>query len=305
MDSNKTNQPSGKPAKDNNDKVGAIAGNNTTGSASNFDDLVFANRNQSYGAYFLRRLYGKNMTKGMLAGILTFGLLIFGPQIYAKFQEFLQKNKGEDLSMKEVTLAEPPPIDPKKPPPPPPPKVEPPPLKDQIKFVPPKVVKDEKVQEEEPPPPTVEEIKDKVIATETKKGDENGVDLSLQTPPPPPPPPPPVVQEEDPDEKKVYDFVAQKPEFPDGDKALLEYLAKNIKYPPIAKENGIEGQVVVRFVVSRTGDITNAQVVRKLGGGCDEEALRVVNAMPKWIPGKANGKPVNVTFTLPVKFKLL
>jgi protein TonB len=272
---------------------------------NSIDDIVFANRNKEYGAYYLRRMYDSYMSKGMLTGLLGFLLIIFGPTIYAKFQE-LVASQEEEFVMKEVTLAEPPPIDPKKPPPPPPPKIDPPPIKDQIRFVPPKVMKDEKVVEEEPPP-TVEEIKDKEIATETKKGEEGGVDQSLvepEAPPPPPPPPPPPVVEEDPDEKKVYDFVAQKPEFPDGDKALFKYLGENIKYPAIARENGIEGRVIVKFVVSRDGSISNAQVVRGIGGGCDEEALRVVKGMPKWKPGKNNGKPVNVTYTLPVAFKL-
>jgi TonB family protein len=105
-------------------------------------------------------------------------------------------------------------------------------------------------------------------------------------------------------EEKVYDFVAQKPEFPTGDKALFEYLSKNIKYPETASKNKIEGKVIIKFVVNRDGSIGDAKIVRGIGGGCDEEALRVVNAMPKWIPGKNNGKPVNVTYNLPVSFKL-
>ena len=264
---------------------------------SSIDDLVFEFRNKEYGAFNLRRLYDRNMSKGMMVGLIFFLLLVFSPMIYAKIQE-LTANTDEDLSMKEVTLAEPPPIDPKKPPPPPPPKIDPPPIKDQIKFVPPKVEKDEKVIEEEPPP-TVDEIKDKEIADETKKGDETGVDESLVEPEAPPP-----VIEEDPDDKKIFEFVQQRPEFPNGEKALAQYLASNIKYPNIAKENGIEGNVIIRFVVSKDGSISNATLLRGIGGGCDEEALRVVKTMPAWKPGKHNGKAVNVTYTLPVKFKL-
>lgn len=267
---------------------------------STIDDLVFEHRNKSYGAFSLRRVYDKHMSRGMLIGLLSFLLLITSPMIYAKYQEFMA-SQVEDLSMKEVTLAEPPPIDPKKPPPPPPPKIDPPPIKDQIKFVPPKVEKDEKVIDEEPPP-TVDEIKDKVIAAETKEGDENGVDLSLAEPEEPKKVE--VIEEPKEDPEKVFSFVQQKPEFPNGDKALFKYLSDNLKYPAIARENGIEGTVVVKFVVSKSGDIRNAEVVRGIGGGCDAEALRVVNTMPKWNPGKNNGKAVNVTYTLPVKFKL-
>jgi periplasmic protein TonB len=266
------------------------------------DDLVFKNRNQSYGAFNLRRLYDKRMSKGMMAGMLAFLLLIFTPMMYAKFQEMLQ-NTEDELSMKEVTLAEPPPIDPKKPPPPPPPKVEPPPVKAQIKFVPPVVKKDEEVPIEEPPP-KIEELEKAIIATETVKGEETKGNDEAKEIAKDPPPPPPVIEEKDPDENKVFDFVQQKPEFPDGDKALLKYLGENIKYPAIARENGIEGRVIVKFQVSKNGSISNAQVVRGIGGGCDEEALRVVKSMPDWKPGKNNGKPVNVTFTLPVTFRL-
>ncbi len=267
---------------------------------STIDDLVFEHRNKSYGAFSLRRLYDKHMSRGILIGLLSFLLLIFTPMLYAKYQEFMA-SQVEDLSMKEVTLAEPPPIDPKKLPPPPPPKIDPPPIKDQIKFVPPKVEKDEKVIDEEPPP-TVDEIKDKVIAAETKEGEEDGVDQTLVEPEAPPPPK--VIEEPKEDEDKVFQVVQQKPEFPDGEKALLTFLAKNLKYPAIARENGIEGNVVVRFVVSKTGEVKNAEVLRRIGGGCDEEALRVVNSMPRWNPGKNNGKAVNVTYTLPVRFKL-
>jgi periplasmic protein TonB len=268
---------------------------------SSIDDLVFEHRNQSYGAFSLRRLYDKNMSKGMMIGTLIFLLLIFTPMLYAMYQDYLA-SRIDELSMKEVTLVDPPSLDPKKPPPPPPPKIDPPPIKDQIKFVPPKVEKDEKVIDEEPPP-TVEEMKDKVIADVTKEGDENGVDASLVEPEAPPPPPK-VIEEPAEDENKVFQVVQQKPEFPDGERALLAFLGKNLKYPAIARENGIEGNVVVRFVVSKTGEVRNAEVLRGIGGGCDAEALRVVNSMPKWNPGKNNGKAVNVTYTLPVRFKL-
>ena len=142
------------------------------------DDIVFEGRNKAYGAFVLRRLYDKHMSRAMITGIIFFVLVVSSPQIIRMIKGFLPEKENE-LVMKEVTLAEPPPIDPTKPPPPPPPQVKPPPLKDQIKFVPPVVKKDEEVIEEEPPPPTIEEIADKEIATETKEGEEGGVDESL------------------------------------------------------------------------------------------------------------------------------
>lgn len=263
------------------------------------DDIVFDGRNKAYGAFQLRRLYDKHMTRAMLVGMLFFLLAVSTPQIIRLIKGFLPEKENE-LIMKEVTLAEPPPIDPKKPPPPPPPKVDPPPIKDQIKFVPPVVKKDEEVLEEEPPPPTIDEIKDKEIATETKKGEEGGVDASLTEPDNPPAPP--VLEE--PKEEEPFSYVEQMPTFPDGTEAMYKYIYDKIKYPAIARENGISGQVIVQFVVSKEGEIQKAKVVRGIGGGCNEEALRVVNGMPRWKPGKHNGRAVPVTFTLPIKFVL-
>lgn len=263
------------------------------------DDIVFDGRNKAYGAFQLRRLYDKHMARAMITGMLLFILAVSTPQIINLIKGFLPEKKS-DLVMREITLAEPPPIDPKKPPPPPPPEVKPPPIKDQIKFVPPVVKKDEEVLEEEPPPPTVEEIKDKEIATETKKGEEGGVDASLTEPDNPPAPP--VLEE--PKEEEPFAYVEQMPTFPDGQEAMYKYIYDKIKYPAIARENGISGQIIVQFVVSKNGDIQDAKVVRGIGGGCNEEALRVVNGMPRWKPGKHNGRAVPVTFTLPIKFVL-
>lgn len=99
-----------------------------------------------------------------------------------------------------------------------------------------------------------------------------------------------------------YTYVEEMPSFPDGMEAMYKYISQQIKYPEVAFENRISGQVIVRFVVSREGDIRHANVVRGIGGGCDEEALRVVNSMPRWKPGKNKGLFVPVTFTLPIRF---
>jgi protein TonB len=263
------------------------------------DDIVFEGRNKSYGAFLLRRLYDKHMTRALIVGCLLFLLGISSPQILRLVKGMLPEKPAEEFVMKEVFLAEPPPIDPNKPPPPPPPKVDPPPIKDQIKFVPPVVKKDEEVLEEEPPPPTIEEIKDKEISTVTREGEEDGIDESLLEPTPAAPP---VLEEAK--EEEPFSYVEQMPSFPDGQEAMYKFIYDRIKYPAIARENGISGQVIVQFVVSKDGEIQKAKVVRGIGGGCNEEALRVVNEMPKWKPGKHNGRPVPVTFTLPIKFVL-
>ncbi|MFZ1514333.1 MAG: energy transducer TonB [Saprospiraceae bacterium] len=261
------------------------------------DDIVFENRNKTYGAYFLRRLYDKNMNRAILIGSVLAILLVSTPMILKALRELMPTEK-KDLSSKEIFLSDPPPIDPKNPPPPPPPKIDPPPIKDQIKFIPPKVMKDEEVKEEEPPPPTIEEIKDKDISTENRKGEEGGVDASLVEAPPPP------VMEEEKKEEEPAKFVEQMPEFPDGAAAMMKYIQSNLNYPAIARENDIQGTVVVQFVVTKSGNITKVTIACGIGGGCDEEAARVVRSMPNWKPGKHNGKVLSVSFTLPIKFKL-
>ena len=115
---------------------------------------------------------------------------------------------------------------------------------------------------------------------------------------------PPAEDEEEVDEQQIFTVVESMPEFPGGMGALMKYLAENIKYPSLAKESGIQGRVFINFVVEPDGSISNVKVLRGIGGGCDEEAVRVVKNMPKWKPGMQRGKPVRVSYNLPVKFTL-
>ena len=112
------------------------------------------------------------------------------------------------------------------------------------------------------------------------------------------------VEEEDVQEQEIFQIVEEMPAYPGGDQKLMEYVAKNIKYPQIARETGIQGRVFVGFVVEPDGSVSNVKVLRGIGGGCDEEAVRVVKSMPKWKPGKQRGKAVRVSYMLPVNFKL-
>ena len=105
-------------------------------------------------------------------------------------------------------------------------------------------------------------------------------------------------------EDEIFVFVEKYPEYPGGEEALYEYLGKNIQYPEMARDNGITGTVVIKFVVEKDGSITKASILREIGGGCGKEALRIVNSMPKWKPGMQSGKPVRTEFTLPVQFQL-
>lgn len=114
----------------------------------------------------------------------------------------------------------------------------------------------------------------------------------------------PVENIEDFSKLKVFDIVDEMPTFPGGDQKLFEFLSENTKYPQIAKESGVQGRVFVNFVVEPNGSISNVKVLRGIGSGCDEEAMRVVKLLPCFNPGKKRGEPVRVSYTLPVVFKL-
>ncbi len=150
---------------------------------------------------------------------------------------------------------------------------------------------DREIEDEDQPPPQ-EELSETNVGVVTQEGDENATEL---------PPEEPVV---DPDAGKVFTYVEEQPSFPGGEALMYEYLQKNIKYPPLARENGITGRVYMTFVVGPDGEIRDVKVLRGIGAGCDEEAIRVVKSMPKWKPGKQNGRSVNVQFNMPINFTL-
>ena len=107
------------------------------------------------------------------------------------------------------------------------------------------------------------------------------------------------------EEEQVFVVVESMPYFPGGEVARIKYLSENIKYPEMAREANVQGNVFVTFVVEKNGNITNVKVLRGIGAGCDEEAIRVVKNMPQWIPGKQRSAPVRVQFNMPIKFVLL
>lgn len=102
----------------------------------------------------------------------------------------------------------------------------------------------------------------------------------------------------------VFDVVEVMPQYPGGQTAMLQYMMKNIKYPKQAMKEGIQGRVTVSFIVEKDGRVTNVRLLRSVQSALDKEAVRVVKSMPKWSPGKHNGKPVRVRFNIPVMFKL-
>jgi len=173
--------------------------------------------------------------------------------------------------------------------------VEPPPaLKSSIKFTAPVIKKDEEVKEEYKSQEEITNTKVAISIADVKGNDESGgkdiADVKQA-----------VTQEV---EETVYKVIEQMPVFPGGDVELLKYISKNLVYPPIAAENGVQGKVTLRFVVSKSGSVDRVEVVRSLDTACDKEAVRVVKSLPKFIPGKQNGVNVSVWYTLPITFKL-
>lgn len=116
---------------------------------------------------------------------------------------------------------------------------------------------------------------------------------------------PVVIEEEEVvEEEEIFIFVEEMPQYKEGEAAMYSFIRDNVKYPQLARENNIEGKVYVQFVVEKDGSVTNVKVMRDIGGGCGQEAMRVVKSMPKWKPGKQRGKPVRAQFTLPISFTL-
>ncbi|CAA9222071.1 MAG: putative TonB-dependent receptor [uncultured Adhaeribacter sp.] len=262
-------------------------------STASLDDIVFEYRNKSYGAFFLRRIYNKHVTIATILAIALFILFISAPLIARLIGGGDDTDKVAKVE-KVVELAEPPSLENKPPPPPPDLPPPPPPVVSTVKFTPPVIKKDEEVREEEEIPDQ-KELEDVVIATETVVGNTNQEVLTEVAAP---------TEVGEVVEDKIFTFVEQNPEFPGGLESMYKYLGKNIRYPAVASRNGLEGNVILQFVVGKQGEISDITVVKSLGGGTDEEAMRVVKSMPKWNPGKQNGRAVNVRYTLPVRFKL-
>ena len=261
-------------------------------------DIIFANRNRTYGAYPIRRAYPQTMRRALGWGMLLIGFFLGLPHFIAALSAALPSEKDES------TIYEPGRAPIIEVPPPPPPIIEtpPPPVRATIAYTPPRVIREDEPQEDRPQTaPDEILISEAEVGKTTQAGDPDA---------------PPVIEEKVVSDvyvenssvvkEEIYDnFSVQKPPtFPGGEKELLKFLAENIKYPSLARENNIQGNVALTFVVDKNGQVSDITVLRDIGGGCGKEALRVMNAMPKWSPGEANGHAVKVRFTLPVRFRL-
>ena len=263
---------------------------------------MFENRNQTYGAYVLRKGTGRRNVIAILSVILLaiacqIGLTLknIADEAAARRAAMdqvtelsaLEQKKEAKVERKEVVKQEQVQRVVEK-------------VKSSVKFTAPVIKKDDEVKPEDELKTQDELMSSKAaIGTFDVKGnDESGEVLKakevIATEPVKP-------KEE---ENKVFDVVEQMPSYPGGNGALMQYLSSHIKYPVIAEENGIQGRVICTFVVERDGSITDVRIAKSVDPSLDKEAMRVVSSMPKWIPGKQNGSAVRVKYTLPVTFRL-
>ena len=265
-------------------------------------DLVFQGRNKVYGAYQLRRGTGKRNIWAMVfvaavAAVTYLGLAAYNSYQAAQKAKFEAEMEASLIETKKEAKVEKktetPKVEQVQ-------KVEK--VKSSIAFTPPVIKKDSEVKPEEEmkTQDELKETKTAIGAFDVKGNDESGGTVlkaveEIATPEPP---------KQEAEQNKVFDVVEQQPQYPGGMGALNQWLGSNIKYPVMAAENGIEGRVVVQFVVERDGSVSGVHVVRGVDPSLDKEATRVVSAMPKWIPGKQNGSAVRVKYTVPVTFRL-
>lgn len=263
-------------------------------------DLVFEGRNQAYGAYQLRKETSKRnvwstVFVALMAVLLYLGLT-FQNMVEAnrtventqmvEVTNLRDKNKEAKVERKEEIKLEPERTLEK--------------VKSSIKFTAPVIKKDNLVNEEEEIKLDEIEKSNKAIGALTVEGtDEVGGEVLKIRDEIAPPEPPKAVED-----NKIFEVVEQKPSFPGGDGALMSWLSQNIKYPSIAAEMGVQGRVIVQFVVEKDGSITDVKIAKSVDPSLDKEAARVIKSMPQWIAGRQNGSAVRVRFAVPVTFKL-
>ena len=264
-----------------------------------WNDIVFEWKNKEYGAYEIRQSSSKRLIIAFLICMAIVVFVAFLPLLVKTVTQNrkvadnisdstrlieLQKELEDQVQEKDIIREETVP--------------PPPPLKSTIQFTAPEIVSSDEITDDDQMKSQDDLADSKVqisVATVDGTDDEHGIDIADLDKHK-------VIAEDT--ESKIFDVVEQSPEYPGGPEALMRYLSDNIRYPVIAQENGIQGRVIVRFVVNKNGEISDVKVLRGVDPSLDKEAERVVKSMPKWIPGKQNGKAVNVYFTLPVNFVL-
>lgn len=269
--------------------------------SNEWTDLVFEGRNQAYGAYKLRKGTAKRNVWALIIVGLAAALLYLGLQLQkmaeankkventqaVELAKLNTEKKEAKVEKKEIIKQEPEKV------------VEQ--VKSSVKFTAPIIKKDSEVKEEDEIKLDEVQKSDKAVGAFTVEGNDEvgGAVLKAKEDIAAPEPPKHVVEE-----TKIFTVVEQMPMYPGGDAALMGYLRDNIKYPTVAAENGVQGRVVVGFVVERDGSITDVNILRGVDPSLDREAMRVVKSMPRWNPGKQNGSAVRVKFQVPVSFRL-
>jgi protein TonB len=267
-------------------------------------DIIFDNRNKAYGAYELRKNYHIRLRRSMMIAATLVMISVSAPIVASMFDKPIVVDLPNDHPriIKDIEVIIPKEPEPKVPEAKP---LEPSNPVTTIANTTP-IIEAAAAVNDADLPPTKEELKDAVAGIENKEGEGTDV-LDL-----------PIIdhegegsgiipQEPAPNDNEIFDDVdvSQMPEFPGGEEELIRYLAQNIQYPKQALDGNTEGRVLIGFVVNKEGDIDDVKVLRSIGDGCDEEAVRVIHKMPKWKPGKNNGKLVNVFYNLPVTFQLM
>lgn len=263
-------------------------------------DIVFENKNKAYGAYQLRRTYANSLSRATAFALLLIVVLLALPKILNAFRKLVPDAKALEVEArinKSINIEAKPKA--------PEPRAATPkqfPTRPTIRFVPPVIMENDKVKDDDN-----QTVTEDFFDTNTDVGVKTS-DGNANAEPSPDEPPTDFIDIEEPkvNAEKTYEmFDIQKPPgFPGGDAGLVKFLSQNIVYPDLAKESDIQGIVVLSFVVNKDGTVGDVQIVREIGGGCGKEAVRVVKNMPKWSAGEANGHPVKVRFTLPVRFRL-
>ena len=248
-----------------------------------FDDIVFENRNKEYGAYSLRKKYNRNVIIALIIGIVIMSTAIITPYLNAKAAENRAKKTERQVEIKMENLDQP--TETVAPPPPPPPPPED--VVQQSRYVPPVVVDSVKPEE----------------TVQLMTADQAQVEVQNEE----------VVEEvqvvaeevqENVDEAEPFVVVEEMPMFPGGEPALLAYIAEHTQYPEVAKENNIQGKVIVRFCVTSKGGVDKVSILKSVDPELDAEAIRVVQSLPSFKPGKQGGKPVPVWYMVPINFTL-
>jgi protein TonB len=261
------------------------------------NEIIFEGRNKAYGAFALRQDYNKRMMISMSVSISFFILFMATPSI---LKEKIGNNLDQIVNLSPpVILQTPVNIPPEiKPPVSSKPITVPTPIKSQIKYVAPPVVTDNHAQDDDPP--TQKELTGKLIGTDDTEDGDNGIDPGLLDDPPVSTNIPAAVGEDESSPLPIF-AVQQKPEFPNGISALNKYIKDHIEVP--SSDFGEQINVLVQFIIDKEGNVYDVKVIRSSTRAIERAAIKVIKEMPKWKPGKNNGKPVEVIFQLPIIIK--